>query len=393
MAGLAAGRALAEAGKSVQLLEARERIGGRAWTLHVEDLRFDLGCHWFHSADRNPLVPIARSLGLEIERRGAHWAAAWNAAKLGARAQGLRDAFDRVHDAMEATLRGRDRAVSELMPLAGEWQGYVGAAYSWSTGALPEVLSAQDLADGTSTETNWRTPTGLGDFTRRFGAGLPVKTAAPVERLAFTPGGVVASGPFGRLEATCAIVTVPVSKLTDGTLALPLPESHRQALDGLPLGFNEKLFFRVEGRPFGPPEDFQANLAYDKIESAHYHIQEFGRPTVEAYFGGPLAERLGRAGQAALADFAVGELVQEFGSDLRQHLRPVANTAWAVDPWLNGAYSYATPGNHSARQALGAPIENRIFIAGEATSLHNPSSLHGAYESGLRAAQQVLALA
>jgi len=390
MAGLAAGRALGEAGRSVQLLEARERIGGRAWTYHVEDLWFDLGCHWFHSADRNPLVPIARELGLAIEQQGAHWAAPWNQKKLGARAQDLRDAFDRVHDAMEATLDGPDRAVSELMHLAGDWQGYVGAAYSWSTGALAESLSAQDLADGTSTDNNWRTPTGLGDFTGRFGAGLPIKTDAAVNRLELTPTGVVASGPFGRLEAKAAIVTVPVSKLTDGTLALPLPESHRQALDGLPLGCNEKLFFRVEGTPFGPPQDFQANLSYDKVESAHYHIHEFGRPTVEAYFGGPLALRLGREGRAALADFALSELVHEFGSALRAHLRPIANTAWCVDPWLNGAYSYATPGNHEARRTLCRPVEDRLFLAGEATSPHNPSSLHGAHESGLRAAAQVL---
>src|SRR5262249_3350951 len=151
------------------------------WTLHVDDLWFDLGCHWFHSAERNPLVPIARSLGLAIEQNGAHWAAPWNQRKLGAKAQELGDAFARLHEAMEATLRGRDRPVSELMPLAGAWQGYVGAAYSWSTGALPEALSAQDLVDGTSTETNWRTPTGLGDFTKRFGAGLPVQTNAPVD--------------------------------------------------------------------------------------------------------------------------------------------------------------------------------------------------------------------
>ena len=393
MAGLAAGRALAEKGKTVQLLEARERVGGRAYTHHVEDLWFDLGCHWFHSADRNPLIPVARALGLPIVQEGAHWAAPWNQQKLGARAEELGDAFERMHEAMAATLGGRDPAVSELMPLAGAWQGYVGAAYTWSTGALPSVLSAQDLADGTSTENNWRTPGGLGDFTRRFGAGLPVTLNAPVDRLAFTAEGVVASGRFGRVEARTAIVTVPVSKLTDGTLSAPLPESHRKALDGLPLGFNEKVFFRVEGTPFGPPSDFQANLSYDKVESAHYHIQEFGRPTVEAYYGGPLAERLGRAGQAALADFALGELVGEFGGEIRKHLRPIANTAWAIDPWLQGAYSYATPGNHGARSALGEPIENRLFIAGEATSPHNPSSLHGAYESGLRAAQQILALA
>ncbi|HKY93913.1 MAG TPA: NAD(P)/FAD-dependent oxidoreductase, partial [Kiloniellales bacterium] len=373
MAGLAAGRALREAGKSVQLLEARERIGGRAWTVHVEELWFDLGCHWFHSADRNDLVPIARALGFEVEEYAVFWAKPWNLKKLGARGQELADAFDRLHEAMEATLGQRDPAMSELVPMMGEWQGFATAAFSWSSGALPELLSTHDLADGTDTQRNWRTPAGLGTFTERFGRDLPVRTGAPVERVALTAGGVVATGPFGRLEAKTAVVAVPTSILADGRLAIDLPETHRRALDSLPLGHNEKLFFRVEGTPFGPPEDFQANLAYDRVETAHYHIQEFGRPTVEAYFGGPLAKRLATDGRAALADFALGELVGEFGSGLRRHLRPIVNTAWCVDPWLRGAYSYAMPGHAGARRTLCEPVENRLFLAGEATSPHNPS--------------------
>src|SRR5690606_39104182 len=106
--------------------------------------------------------------------------------------------------------------------------------------------------------------------------------------------------------------------LAAGALAFdpPLEAAKRQALETLPLGDNEKIFFRLQGAPFGPPEDFQANLAYDRVETAHYHIQEFGRPTVEAYYGGPLARRLAGEGEAALAAFAIEELTREFGSGL-----------------------------------------------------------------------------
>jgi len=391
MAGLAAARRLTEAGRTVQVLEARERIGGRAWTVEAGDLRLDLGCHWFHAADRNPLVPIARALGVEVEENAIHWADPWNAKKLGARNRELSAAFERVHEAIEATLGGEDPPLATLLPAAGAWQGYIAAAYSWSCGALPSALSAHDQADNTALQRNWRTPAGLGSVVARFAAGLPVRTGAPVERLEIAGSGVAASGPFGRLEARAAVVAVPASKLTDGTLELPLPDRHRAALRQVPLGANEKIFFRVEGQPFGPPADFQANLAYDRADTAHYHIHEFGRPTVEAYFGGPLAAGLATEGQAALADFALGELTGEFGSALRRHLTPVASTAWIVDPWLKGAYSYATPGHADARLVLGEPVEDRLFLAGEATSPKSPATVHGAYESGLRAAGQVLA--
>ena len=394
MAGLAAGRALVDVGRSVALLEARERIGGRACTVAAEDLWFDLGCHWFHSADRNPLVPLARALGFEVDEYAVLWAKPWNLRKLGPKGEDLARAFERLGEAMAATLGGRDPALAELIAkTGGEWQGFVTAAYTWSSGALAAELSSHDLAQGQEIQVNWRTPSGLGRFTERFGEALPLRRNAPVERLGLTPNGVEATGPFGRVEAKAAIVAVPVSILATERLRFEpgLPEGHRRALAGLPLGHNEKLFFRIEGEPFGPPKDFQANFAYDRVETAHYHIHEFGRPTVEAYFGGPLAKRLASEGQAALAAFALDELAGEFGGTVRRHLRPIASTAWSVDPWLEGAYSYALPGVAGARAVLAEPIDGRLFFAGEATSVAHAASLNGAYESGRRAAQEVLA--
>lgn len=391
MAGLAAGRALSEAGRSVELLEARERSGGRAHSVVAEGLTFDLGCHWFHAADRNPLVPLARQLGFEVEEYAVLWARPWNLHKLGpVRGRELEQAFDRLHESMVATLGGCDPALADLMEAAGAWQNFVTAAYSWSSGALASQLSTHDLAQGQEIQVNWRTPSGLGRFTERFGQGLPLRLQAPVERLRLTPQGVEASGPFGRAEAKTAVLAVPVSLLERLSFEPGLPETHRAAIAGLPLGHNEKVFFRVEGEPFGPPEDFQANLAYDRVETAHYHIHEFGRPTVEAYFGGPLAKRLASEGRAALAAFALDELAGEFGSAIRKQLRPVASTAWCVDPWLAGAYSYALPGAAGAREALAQPIDARLFFAGEATSVAHAASLNGAYESGRRAALEVL---
>src|SRR5438105_9449492 len=73
-AGIAAARRLVEAGNfSMVVLEARERPGGRAWTVEKDGLPLDLGCEWLHSADRNPLAPLAESLGFSICRRQPDW--------------------------------------------------------------------------------------------------------------------------------------------------------------------------------------------------------------------------------------------------------------------------------------------------------------------------------
>src|ERR1700739_467700 len=66
LAGLGAARALRDAGRSAVVLEAADRIGGRAWTTNPKQLGgvwFDMGAVWLHSAERNPLVPIAQAAG------------------------------------------------------------------------------------------------------------------------------------------------------------------------------------------------------------------------------------------------------------------------------------------------------------------------------------------
>ncbi len=393
MAGLAAAAALQEGGRSVRLLEARERIGGRAWTVEREGLPFDLGCHWFHSADRNPLVAVARHLGIEVEENEILWAQPWNRRKLGKRADDLTQAWERLEDAFDEVLAGKgDRPFAELLEETGTWAPFVAAAYSWSSGTLPETLSSRDLATGLDTHCNWRTPAGLGSVVARFGGPLPVTLDCPVRKIAVTAGGVRVESDRGSEEAKAVIVTVPTGVLAAGGIVFdpPLEAAKLQALADLPLGDNEKVFFRVVGQPFGNPFDFQANLFYDRVETAHYHIQEFARPTVEAYFGGPLARRLASEGEAALAAFAVEELVQEFGSDLAGKLTPVASTAWCRDPWLGGAYSYARPGASAARATLAAPHAGRVHFAGEATSRESFATLHGAYGSGRRAATEIL---
>src|SRR5260221_797831 len=73
-AGLAAGRRVVERGRRVLAMEARDRVGGRAWTVPARLGRpVDLGCEWLHSADRNPWTAIARATGAAIDERLPEW--------------------------------------------------------------------------------------------------------------------------------------------------------------------------------------------------------------------------------------------------------------------------------------------------------------------------------
>lgn len=89
--------------------------------------------------------------------------------------------------------------------------------------------------------------------------------------------------------------------------------------------------------------------------------------------------------------FAAGELAGIFGNDIRRHIAPLASTAWLRDPWARGSYSYALPGHAEDRAILAAPVDNRLFFAGEACSPNFFSTAHGAYLTGIAAAEMALA--
>src|SRR5262245_9775104 len=73
-AGLGAAHALKDSGLSVIVLEARGRVGGRAWTVQASpEVIFDVGCGWLHSADKNSFVGIAERLNFEVNRDLPPW--------------------------------------------------------------------------------------------------------------------------------------------------------------------------------------------------------------------------------------------------------------------------------------------------------------------------------
>lgn len=111
---------------------------------------------------------------------------------------------------------------------------------------------------------------------------------------------------------------------------------------------------------------------------------------IEAYFGAGLAWGLEAQGPAALVDFAVSELVAALGSNMRRRLEAAAVSNWGVDPWSRGAYSHALPGHAGDRAKLRIAVEDRIFLAGEATAPVYYGTAHGAWMEGERAADAAL---
>jgi monoamine oxidase len=197
--------------------------------------------------------------------------------------------------------------------------------------------------------------------------------------------------PRGDLRAGMVIVTVPTGVLCGGGLRFrPALPDKVEAAAVLPLGLADKLYLALDGAEEFP-KDSHLYGALDSVCTGSYHVRPFGRPLIEVYFGGRFARELEAEGEAAFASYAIGQLALLLGEGIRKRLRPIAATAWARDPYARGSYSHAMPGHADARSVLAAPVDERLFFAGEACTAHDFSTAHGAYRSGVAAADAVIA--
>jgi monoamine oxidase len=203
--------------------------------------------------------------------------------------------------------------------------------------------------------------------------------------------GVEVATPVGSLSARAAILTVSTAVLGAGAIKLPPAlDSWRHAAASLPLGRDEKLFLEIVGESSFEPETRVIGDPRNR-RTGVYHIRPFGWNVIEGFVGGEAARMVEADGPAAGFAHAVDQLAALFGSSVRGAFRPLVSSNWGRTTSVGGAYSHALPGRASARRQLAEPFEERLFFAGEATHLYDFSTAHGAYESGVRAAEEVIA--
>lgn len=392
-AGIAAARRLHDAGVRCLLVEARGRLGGRAFTQTHDGLALDLGCGWFHSADRNPWVAIAERQGRSFDKTPPPWAQR-PSLPYGFPVERQREfiaALNAFFARQAAAAKEPDRPASVLLEPGNRWNGLIGAVNSYISGADLADVSVHDLENYDGTHVNWRVAEGYGATIAAHAADLAVALDCPAHALDHGGARIRIEAAKGPLTADQVIVTLPTSLIANETLKFTpaLPEKI-DAAAGLPLGLADKLFLSLDqAEEF--PKDSRLFGHTDRAATAAYHLRPFGRPQIEVYFGGSHAWALEAGGERAFVDFALSELAGILGSAFAKRVKPIAIHPWGCDPFARGSYSYARPGKAGERARLAAPVDGRLFFAGEACSTHDYSTAHGAYVTGVTAAEQVLA--
>ncbi len=406
IAGLTAARALADAGLAVRVLEARARIGGRAFTeSRTFGFPYDHGCAWLHSADVNPLTALLRRRGVAFFDEGARdlWLALDGEDATGAEEAALEAAAARLDAALErADEEGAaDAAVAALSPVRDRFDRIAHAALGpLEHGVETDRLSWRDVWRQVGTGSEWLVPSGLGAALLEAlapPAGVAIDTSTPVTGVDWRGRRIALETPRGRLTCRALLITLPPPVLAAGSIAFapPLPAWKQSALAGFQGGALEKvaLGFRpgFAGLTGAGGETLYAQSGARGPVWDHL-LRPFGRDLCVSFFGGALARDLASAPdrQAVARELALESLGEIFGGEVRRLFVAGHVTDWLGDPLARGAYAAQRVGADGSRPALGEPIDGRLFFAGEAIPEDWATQAPGAYLSALRAAERIV---
>jgi monoamine oxidase len=419
VAGLAAAGLLTQAGLQVILLEARDRIGGRLWTLRTADGHpVELGAEFIHGMPPEMFRRIARARLATREVTGDMWRVE----------NGRWSRFDRKFGEQEEILskmpeRGRDLSFTAYLKrrksaVPAQLRPYLLEYISGFHAADPNKISVHSLAQGEHAseeidgDRQFRLRAGYSALAEAMGAQLPadrvkIHFETVVEKIIWRRESVriIARGGNEKREfrAGCAVITLPLGVLKAREVVFePALKSKRAALRKLEMGpvIRIALYFRDRfWAKLRPPEAKNLGrlgfiFSREKWFPTWWTQWHDTAPILTGWAAGHRGHQLsGRASEFVLAR-ALESLSRLFGispQSLRSQLLAYFAHDWQSDPFSRGGYSYAVAGGNDAFRDLARPLAGTLFFAGEATEFngHN-GTVNGAIDSGQRAARELL---
>jgi len=397
-AGIAAARRLVAAGRRITIVEAAAEVGGRCITdTKTFGMPYDRGAHWIHMPDINPVAKLVTQTGLDI-----YPAPPGQRVRIGrrfARESEMEDYLAMLVRAntsiFEAASKGDVACAQALTKDLGEWRSSIEFFLGpFGCGKDLTEVSAVDFARSAERDVDAFCRQGLGALLTKLAAGLPVQLANPVTGIEWGGRVVEVATARGRIVAPTAIVTVSTNILAARKIRFnpELPRRHLDAVAKLKLGSYDRIALELPGNPLGLRTD---ELVFEKASgprTASIFANASGSSLCMVDVGGNFGRDLSAKGDKEMIAFAIDWLTNLFGTDIKSIVQRRHATRWNDEPYVLGAFSVASPGGQPSRRVLMEPLNNRIFLAGEAAHETLWGTVGGAWESGERAADAVLRL-
>jgi monoamine oxidase len=406
-AGLTAASDLAQAGISATVLEARDRVGGRMYSVRERDLpvAVEFGAEFMHGVAPELVELVKESGSTPRELCGTRWYAP---APGTLQPAGGFDAMQSVLDAVDE-YRGPDisfRTFTDSLPAADEakiWateyvEGFNAADASLiSVHSLAEADRAAEQVEGDRLLCLNEGYSAIAEHLRRRVADL--RLSCPVQGIDWEPGRVRVCAAGSWFKSPRLLVTVPLGVWLAGSISFnpPLLGKVREARR-LISGPAIRLTVRFQS-------DFWVRLRPELRDLSMLHTRDPDFPTwwttypvpsplVTAWAGGPRADCLANHSRDQLVHKALNSLARildvPYPKVQSEFVRAWTHD-WQADPFARGAYSYLPAGATDANAALAEPIDDTLYFAGEATNTAGMTgTVHGAVATGHRAAQEIL---
>ena len=417
MSGVTAARMLADAGRTVLVLEARDRLGGRMNTDRSAGFPVDLGASWIHGIADSPLWDLVQALDIPtIEytvgsfqaggRPMENFAGAGQRMDAGQTARWVDDVelADRLlieeiaasttgDTYLDVTERALDRSGLEPERI-DEIREFFRHRVEEQCGAWIGDLDAHGLDEDAIDGDEVIFPRGYDEIPRRVAAGLDVRLGHVVTHVERSDAGVRVSTAQQTFDAHDVVVTVPLGVLKSGRIAFdpPLPEEIDGPIERLGMGVFNKVFVQFPER-FWDDDSYVIRALGEAGEHWHswYDVSAVsGLPTLLTFAAGPFGRRMQELSDDDIVADSLTALRALYGNAVGN---PTARwvTRWGHDPFSDGSYSHLAVGStHHDHDSLAGPADGVLHFAGEATWGDEPATVGAAYYSGHRAAERIL---
>ncbi|WP_440683917.1 flavin monoamine oxidase family protein [Cysteiniphilum halobium] len=420
VAGLAAANNLMLNGFDVLVLEARDRVGGRVHSQCFADAVVDLGASWIHGVQENPITRLAKKHNISTWRSQMCGPSPDNIVhremydqefKLLSHEQKLKIAnwmadFLDYLEAVQIDEESHLRSIADIKQqfiidnqIAKEDVLYIDyiadTLFLYEYAIEAKELSAESHhADIDFAGSDRLFPEGYAQIAYLLAKNLEIHLNEPVQNIDYSGDLVQISTETKQYQATYVLVSVSLGVLKHADIGFNpyLPQAKRKSIQQLEMGVLNKIYLEFDEVFWDKEAQSIACLSPEhRIAREMMNFYPLTKkPILMAFTAGVVGKQLEQLSDRELLALIIDSLKHMYGENLPK-LKSHCITRWASDEYSYGSYSYLPVGvKAKRRQRLGKPVDNKLFFAGEATSFYFPSTVHGAFLSGVRSAYHIL---
>ena len=404
IAGISAAKILDNNNISNIVIEANNRIGGRAkkapdsfghW--------FDLGCSYLHEGEINPFTNVAKSLNVPIDQHNGDIFSIEKTKYLFGEKPILINKKKKVKKSYNSFLMKlnfykenvEDNPLSTCLKINDPNYPILFDYLTGLNGIEANLVSARDFASVNEGK-DLIIESGLANMIDKWATGININLNNQVKQINWGRKQIEIYTKSKKYVCKSVLLTVSNGILANEDIAFipKLPDYKIQAIHNLPMGILNKIGVLFEEGTFKDnqlgwyvvtPDKYQNKIS----EIFSFEIRKKEKEHMIFFFGGKKGsdiENYPKKYYKKIIEF----IKKQFGDNIEKNIIKLIHSSWGKDPYSKGAYSYALPGHNFERDLLKKTLDKKVYFAGEATINKTYGTCHGAYISGNYAANKII---